>query len=156
MLQKCDSERDFFPYVLSMLRKISVDFSFWSASLTSWENYHLNGPGGPFLQHFLLLGMSRVGVFQCNRKYFDLSLVQQVTKSRTRSSLSPDLSKMQKKKRVWERQRPTSCQEEKSLFFYLCCKQYMTHNLTVVPPRSGKSYRTFFSSQFCFLLCMKQ
>lgn len=118
-----------------------------SASLTSWENYYLNGPGGSFLLHFLLLGMLKVGVFQHNRKY--------LIRLRTWSSLLCHFCKTEKQ--VWEKQRPTDCQKKKKKFCFLfqSCKQYVTHGLAVVP-WSGKSFGTFFSSQFCFLLCMKQ
>lgn len=118
-----------------------------SASLTSWENYYLNGPGGLFLLHFLLLGMLKVGVFQHNRKY--------LIRLRTWSSLLCHFCKTEK--RVWEKQTPTDCQKKKKkiCFLFQSCKQYVTHGLAVVP-WSGKSFGTFFSSQFCFLLCMKQ
>lgn len=87
--------------------------SFLSASFSSWEKHYLNGPSGSFLQHFLLLGMLR-GVFQCNRKHFDLSLFQQVIRSRTRSSLSCCFFEI---KINCVRKRPTDCQKNKKKRF---------------------------------------
>lgn len=103
-----DSEKQFHSH-FPMMRKISVDFSPpLSASLTSWENYYLNGPGGLFLLHFLLLGMLKVGVFQHNRKY--------LIRLRTWSSLLCHFCKTEK--RVWEKQRPTDCQKKKKKFVF--------------------------------------
>lgn len=124
--------------------------SFLSACLTSWENDCLNGSSGSFLQHFLLLGMLRVGVFQPNRKYFDLSVFHPVIRSRARSSPSPVVyPKSQEKVCEKDRNRQTAWKRD-------FCKHYFTHNLTVVFSRSGRCVGTFLSSQFCFLLCMKQ
>lgn len=123
--------------------------SFLSACLTSWENDCLNGSSGSFLQHFLLLGMLRVGVFQPNRKYFDLSLFLRVIRSRARSSPSCRLSKIPRKS-VWERQKPADCWKE---IFLQTLFHTQSHSSF---PRSGRCVGTFLSSQFCFLLCMKQ
>lgn len=122
--------------------------SFLSASFTSWENYCFKWSQWSFLQHFLLSGILKVvGVFLCNRKYFDIKSVSASYKIKNKIIYVSGLFTKSEKMCVcvWEADRLPNEKKGKDLFLYLSCKQYVTHNLTVVP-RSGKCFGTFFSS----------
>lgn len=112
-----------------------------SASLTSWENYYLNGPGGLFLLHFLLLGMLKVGVFQHNGKY--------LIRLRTWSSLLCHFCKTEK--RVWEKQRPTDCQKKKKKdLFFISKPQTICNTRSRSSPVIWQIFRNIFELTVLF------
>lgn len=97
--------------------------SFLSACLPSWENDFWNGPSGSFPQHFLLLGMIRVGLFFT------------VTEEKKKKIIS-----LWSLLCVWERQK--SQQKEKRLL------KTTRRGSPAVVSRSGEVVGAFFSSQF--------
>lgn len=94
--------------------------------------------------------MPRVGVFQCNRKYFNIKSVSLWDK--VQDCPCPGVSPRSEKcfwgwQRSWQTARKTW---NGDLFLFLSCKQYVTHNLTVVSKNLANLSEHFLAHSFVF------